>query len=79
MKYAKLKGQQVYGVCPNNVEAMLSGVSRAEQDKTGNVTLIYLDGATEKAPFPEKDIADVENFFEIVGTVQDRARNKSHV
>jgi hypothetical protein len=75
MRYANLKGQQVHGVFPPRIQAMMSGCARAEQDNKGNITLVYEDGATETAAFPEKDIADFESFFAIVSQVQDRARH----
>lgn len=75
MRYSKLKGQQVHGICPPRFQTLMCGCERAEQDNKGNITLIYTDGTTETAPFPERDIAEFESFFSIVGNVQDRARN----
>lgn len=74
-RYAKLQGQQRLGLCAPRMHAMMCGCGRAEQDGKGNITLIYEDGTTETAAFPEKDLTDFESFFAIVSQVQDRARH----
>lgn len=71
MKYQKLEGDQCFMIVPPNINVMMTGVQRAQQDKTGLITLVYTDGTTESRPSPDKDISDFANIFSIVGFVQD--------
>ena len=75
MKYQKLEGDQAFYIVPPNINAMMTGVQYAAQDKSGTITLTYTDGETESADCSDLDINDIENgIFGITSLVQTRAR-----
>lgn len=73
-RYQSLRGQQTYMLCPSNIEAMMTGVQYANQDRKGNVTLTYTDGTTETANCADMQLLEAASFMAVVGTVQERAR-----
>lgn len=65
-----LPEDQVKAIIPPNVEMMISGVQRIEQNHTGAIRLIYQDGSDQSKP-SKLDIEEFRSFFDIVGFVQD--------
>jgi len=75
--WRELAGDMANWFIPPRITVLMSGVSYAKQDSRGNITLTYIDGKEESAACPDIELKDEENFFKIVGTVQDRARSGS--
>jgi len=66
---------QVNFMVPPAIQTLMTGVKHATQDRHGLVTLTYTDHSTESARCPDIDLATEENFFHVVGTVQDHRPN----
>lgn len=74
-----IENGMVYTILAPMIQARISGAYKAGFDNKGKITLIYEDGTSESAQFEIDEaqaIAEMgmENWFHIVGSVQDRAR-----
>ena len=80
LSYKRLEGQQIVVYNASGMRLMMCGLSQrgdgCSQDKDGVITLRYEDGSTESAPCPDIELAEAENLFSVVGTVQRRARGE---
>lgn len=61
-------------ISPHRINSMMTGV-RYAQWQAGRVTLVYVNGTKESAICHAAEWAQgCENFFSLVGTIQNRAR-----
>jgi hypothetical protein len=74
LQYHKLVGNQANMVVPPRINAMLTGARVILQNKEGMARIVYEDDSEEFADCSDFDIADKENYLELVGIIQERAR-----
>ena len=68
--YSKLRKGMVNWLVPTNAQAMMTACQYAQQDKTGMVTLTYIDGTTESRHCKRDICTEFDGFFPVVGYVQ---------
>jgi hypothetical protein len=70
-RWEKLNGNQVHGLFFTRVATAISGVTHAEQNSRGEITLYYTDGTRETAcPDPAIDLVEYEDGLRVVSAVQ---------
>lgn len=65
----------IAGLALPNVTMLMTGV-RAIEKVGESVRLVYVDGSRESCHWPELELNEDSDAFNIIGTVQERARQQ---
>ena len=68
--YSKLKEGMVNYVVPTNFQMQITAVKWASQDKTGLVTLGYIDDTKQSKKSDKDIILEMDSFLNIISFVQ---------
>ncbi len=69
-RFSQLRKGKVNYLVPPNVQAMITACQYAQQDKTGAITLTYIDGTTETRMSDRDLCTEFDGFCSVVGYVQ---------
>lgn len=74
--YSDLGKNEIATLVPPSFLVLMTGASRATQNRAGTVTLSYTDGTKERARIPTLNLLDAPDWFDVVSAVQAKTRKK---